>query len=135
MALARALEASGAGSGLGEGGAGNSCWYACHKHAVVLHDLTPPRPWPQHPDYRVGRAMLLERLGRFSEAAEEYGEALPLLRAAGRPVFECLFNRGYCYKWVCAEEGPGRAWGASGDVLARRGGCLCDNGSTGASSL
>ncbi len=44
--------------------------------------------------------MLLERLGRFSEAAQEYGEALPLLRAAGRPVFECLFNRGYCYKWV-----------------------------------
>jgi hypothetical protein len=33
-----------------------------------------------------------------AQAVAEFSVALPILKAAGRPVFECLFNRGYCYK-------------------------------------
>ncbi|GIL69331.1 hypothetical protein Vretimale_13447 [Volvox reticuliferus] len=53
---------------------------------------------PQNPQYAVSRAMLKERLGHFAEARDDYTAALPLLRAAGQPVFESLFNRGYCQK-------------------------------------
>ncbi|GLI66721.1 hypothetical protein VaNZ11_010659 [Volvox africanus] len=53
---------------------------------------------PQDPQYAVSRAMLKERLGYFAEARDDYTAALPLLRAAGQPVFESLFNRGYCQK-------------------------------------
>ncbi|PNW83652.1 hypothetical protein CHLRE_05g238260v5 [Chlamydomonas reinhardtii] len=59
---------------------------------------------PQNPDYLVARAMLLERLGRYQEAIEDYGSALPGLRAAGVPTFECLFNRGYCHKLLGRTE-------------------------------
>ncbi|KAG2482512.1 hypothetical protein HYH03_018557 [Edaphochlamys debaryana] len=55
---------------------------------------------PKNPDYLVARAMLLERLGRYQEAIDDYSSALPLLKAAGRPLFEGLFNRGYCYKML-----------------------------------
>ncbi|GFR50023.1 hypothetical protein Agub_g12173, partial [Astrephomene gubernaculifera] len=55
---------------------------------------------PQNADYQFSRALLLERLGRFQAALEGFGAALRLLRAEGRPIFECLFNRGYCYKML-----------------------------------
>ena len=61
---------------------------------VTSCDLPPP----QNGDYIVARAMLNERLGSFDAAASDYSSAMPLLKAAGRPVFECLFNRGYCHR-------------------------------------
>ncbi|KAG2440606.1 hypothetical protein HYH02_010185 [Chlamydomonas schloesseri] len=59
---------------------------------------------PENPDYLVLRAMLLERLGRYKEAIDDYGAALPHLKAAGVPTFECLFNRGYCHKMLGRTE-------------------------------
>ncbi|GIL60895.1 hypothetical protein Vafri_15714 [Volvox africanus] len=61
-----------------------------------IHEATKGEP--QNPQYAVSRAMLKERLGHFAEARDDYTAALPLLRAAGQPVFESLFNRGYCQK-------------------------------------
>ncbi|GLC68813.1 hypothetical protein PLESTF_000741300, partial [Pleodorina starrii] len=55
---------------------------------------------PQNPGYAVSRAMLRERLGHFAAARDDYTAALPLLRAASQPVFESLFNRGYCHKML-----------------------------------
>lgn len=55
---------------------------------------------PQSGEYIVVRAMVQERLGHFAAAAEGYATAMGLLKAQGRPIFECLFNRGYCNRWV-----------------------------------
>lgn len=46
------------------------------------------------------RGMLQERMGQFFEAVLDYTAALPLLTASGNVFADCLFNRGYCYRWA-----------------------------------
>eukprot|EP00798_Chlamydomonas_sp_ICE-L_P026959 gene26959-35001_t len=48
--------------------------------------------------YVRSRAMIFERKGMFFEAINDYSHAVPLLKAVGNPIFECIFNRGYCHK-------------------------------------
>ena len=57
---------------------------------------TPTRMRMQNGHLVRSRAMCRERMGQFFEATLDYTAAMPLLKEAGYPVFECVFNRGYC---------------------------------------
>jgi len=44
------------------------------------------------------RGCIQERMGEFYEAIMDYTAALPLLKASGGVLSECIFNRGYCHR-------------------------------------
>jgi hypothetical protein len=43
--------------------------------------------------------MIRERMGEYYEAVLDYTAAMPILKQKGAPTFECVFNRGYCYRY------------------------------------
>eukprot|EP00983_Pelagomonas_calceolata_P121979 1160859-Pelagomonas_calceolata.AAC.14 len=53
---------------------------------------------PENGVYLQLRGIVQERMGDFYEAAMDFTAALPLLKASGCALSECIFNRGYCHR-------------------------------------
>ncbi len=76
-----------------------ACNIECVRHeAYTVHAWIPVRPSLQNGAYLKERAAVKERLGLTFDAILDYSASIPLLREAGLPTAEAVFNRGYCQR-------------------------------------
>ena len=71
-----------------------------HTQHHTSHTHTHTKNHAQNGSLLRMRGLMRQRLGSFAEAQQDFSAALPLLREAGEPLADTLFNRGYCHKWV-----------------------------------
>lgn len=70
-------------------------------HPAPLPTTTPNHHHPQCGEYLRLRGVVRMRMaGQAAAAAADFSTAMPLLKEAGAPVSDALFNRGMCHMWV-----------------------------------